>query len=58
MYALCTTVCYQDDVDDLLNQHSQILADKFVIYFLKQFFSKNCPTHRELMKVLYLRNVF
>ncbi len=55
MYALTTTIYYQDDFDDLLNQHSQILADKFVIYFLKRFFSKNCPTHRELMKVLYTK---
>ncbi|CAF1341997.1 unnamed protein product, partial [Rotaria sordida] len=30
MYALCTTICYQDDIDDLLNQHSQILADKLI----------------------------
>ncbi|CAF1317521.1 unnamed protein product [Adineta steineri] len=30
MYALCTTLCYQDDVDHLLNQHSQILADKIL----------------------------
>jgi hypothetical protein len=30
MYALCTTVCYQKEVDDLLTQHSEILADKLV----------------------------
>jgi hypothetical protein len=33
MYALCTTVCYQDEIDDLLNQHSEILADKFASFF-------------------------
>jgi len=31
MYALSTTISYQDDLDDLLNQHSEILADKFVL---------------------------
>jgi len=30
MYALCTTICYQDEIDDLLNQHSEILADKMI----------------------------
>jgi 23S rRNA G2069 N7-methylase RlmK/C1962 C5-methylase RlmI len=34
MYALSTTLSYQDDLNDLLNQHSQILADKFVFIFL------------------------
>ncbi len=33
MYALCTTVCYQDEINDLLNQHSEILADKLVLVF-------------------------
>jgi hypothetical protein len=32
MYALSTTISYQDDLDDLLNQHSEILADKFVLF--------------------------
>ncbi|CAF4123889.1 unnamed protein product, partial [Rotaria sordida] len=27
MYALCITVCYQDEIDHLLNQHSEILTD-------------------------------
>jgi hypothetical protein len=30
MYTLCTIVCYQDQIDDLLNQHAEILPDKFV----------------------------
>jgi len=38
MYALSTTICYQDDLDDLLNQHSQILADKFVFFIFFNHF--------------------
>ncbi|CAF3441569.1 unnamed protein product [Rotaria sp. Silwood1] len=30
MYALCTQVCYRDEIDDLLEQHSEILADKLI----------------------------
>ena len=30
IYALCTTICYQDDIDELLRQHEEILADQFV----------------------------
>ncbi|CAF1144432.1 unnamed protein product [Rotaria sordida] len=30
MYALCTQVCYRDEIDDLLDQHSEILADKLI----------------------------
>ncbi|CAF1646108.1 unnamed protein product, partial [Adineta ricciae] len=30
MCALCTTICYQNDIDDLLRQHSEILADKVI----------------------------
>jgi hypothetical protein len=37
MYALCTTVSYQDDINELLNQHPQILADKLV--FLRKISS-------------------
>ena len=29
MYALCTNVCYYDQINDLINQHSEILADRF-----------------------------
>ncbi|CAF2848423.1 unnamed protein product [Rotaria sp. Silwood2] len=34
MYALCTQVCYQDEIDDLLEQHSIILADKLIDGYL------------------------
>ncbi len=48
MYALCTTVSYQDEIDDLLNQHPEILADKYV--FLKLFWQNLilcfCLKHR------------
>ncbi|CAF4751318.1 unnamed protein product, partial [Rotaria sp. Silwood2] len=33
IYALCTTISYQYDIDHLINQYSQILADKFVLLF-------------------------
>ncbi|UJR24030.1 hypothetical protein I4U23_026995 [Adineta vaga] len=30
MSALCTRICYEDEINNLLNQHSDILADKMI----------------------------
>jgi hypothetical protein len=52
MYALCTTVCYQDEMDDLLNQHSEILADKFVFVF-QILLSKEVAADADLIRFPY-----
>ncbi|CAF4562714.1 unnamed protein product, partial [Rotaria sp. Silwood2] len=44
MYALCTTISYQYDIDHLINQYSQILADKIIGGYLSNLLNNvnNC----------------
>ncbi|CAF1464001.1 unnamed protein product [Rotaria magnacalcarata] len=41
IYDLCSTVCYQDDLSHLLNQHSHILADKIIGGYVSSSLNNN-----------------